>query len=475
MSDSTNQGGDTSSIALKSGIWFTVCNIVTKSVGFLTTPIFARLLTKSEFGNYNNFTTWTGIILLVTSLNLESSMIRARYDHAGDLDTYVASMSWLSCLSTLIWFVLFMVFIEPAQNLLSLNKVEIKAMFLYLLFDPTIQLFQTKERYQYKYKSTVAITLLVVVGTALLSVLLVLLMQDKLEGRIIGTVAPIILIGFALMLVLFRNAKGINYSYWKYALPFTLPFIPHLLSMYLLGSMDKVMIKQICGAEDLALYSLAYTVGTIVSLLITSMNNAFSPWLGEQLSRKNYSQIKRVSVPYVGFFAFASICMVLITPEILIILGGEGYSEARFVIPQIFAGCLMQFIYCMYVNVEQFEKKTVGMAIASVCAASFNYITNYIFIRKYGYIAASYTTFFSYLVLMLLHLYLVKRIGRSSVFDNMKILLIGAIGSVMLISTNCIFNNAIIRYGIFAAVLVVVLMLAYIKRELITLIIRRGQ
>lgn len=467
-----NRSIDSSITALKSGVWFAICNIVTKSVGFLTIPIFARLLTKSEFGNYNNFTTWTGMILPITSLNLESSMICARYDYEEDYDSYVASMSCLSCLSTLVWFVLCMIFIVPAQNLLSLNRTEIMAMFLYLLFYPTIQIFQTKERYQYRYKSTVAITLLVVAGTALLSVVLVILMQNKLEGRIIGTVVPIIIIGLVLLYVIFKNANGIKLTYWKYALPFTIPFIPHLLSMYLLGSMDKVMIKQICGAEDLALYSLAYTVGTIVSLLVTSMNNAFSPWLGEQLSSNNDSKIKKVSVPYVGFFTFAAICVVLVAPEILLILGGQSYAEARYVIPQIFAGCLMQFIYCMYVNVEQYEKKTVGMAIASVIAASFNYITNYIFIRKFGYIAASYTTFFSYLLLMLLHIYLANRIGKGNVFDSRKILLIGALGSALLISTNVIFDYIIIRYCVFAVLLICMLVIACKKRGMIKQFIR---
>lgn len=467
--------GQSSSVILKSGIWFTICNIVTKSVGFLTTPIFTRLLTKAEFGDYNNFTTWTGIILLITSLNLESSIIRARYEFGDDLDNYVASMSFLSCLSTLVWFVLFLCFINPAQELLSLSRMQIYGMFLYLMFYPTIQLFQTRERYQYRYQSTVLITLLVIVGTALLSVFLVLLMENKLAGRIIGTVAPVVAIGLILLFVIFKKANGINTSYWKYALPFTLPFIPHLLSMYLLGSMDKVMIRQICGSEDLAMYSLAYTVGTIITLMVNSMNSAFSPWLGEQLSKKEYSRVRKISVPYVGLFTIFALIAVMVTPEILLILGGKSYAEAKNVIPQIFAGCLMQFIYCMYVNVEQFEKKTVGMAAVSVLAATFNYVTNYIFIRKYGYIAASYTTFFSYLLLMLMHMWLVRRIDRQDVYNNSVILLMGGMGSVLLISMNLIFEMTMLRYVVFLVFLVVILASAYLKKDMILKYIRRRQ
>lgn len=465
MTKSDQEKKTSTTLVVKSGLWYTICNVLTKSVGFLTTPIFTRLLTKAEFGEYNNFATWTGIFLLITSLNLEASMIRARYEFKDDIDSYVASMSILSELSTLFWFVLFCLFIEPAERFLALNSTEICAMFLYLLFYPSIQLFQTKERFEYRYKTTVLITLLVVVGTAFLSVVLVLLMKDKLFARIIGMVVPVIILGLLIQVLIVSRGKKVRIKYWDYALPFTLPFIPHLLSMYLLGSMDKVMIRHICGAEDLALYSLAYTVGTIITLLVSSMNNAFAPWLGDQLSKNNYEKIKCVSVPYVGLFTLFSIVSILITPEALQVLGGQGYLEAQFVIPQVFAGCLMQFIYCMYVNVEQFEKKTVGMAGASITAAIFNYITNYFFIKKYGYIAASYTTFFSYLILMILHIYLVRKIFKTGVYNDKMIFLIAIIGSVVLLLMNFVFRFIILRYVLFSLLLAGISIGAYINRS----------
>ena len=61
--------------AIKSGIWFTASNFLIKGIGFITTPIFTRLLTKAEFGEFNNFRTWVNILLILTSLNLESSLI----------------------------------------------------------------------------------------------------------------------------------------------------------------------------------------------------------------------------------------------------------------------------------------------------------------------------------------------------------------------------------------------------------------
>ena len=74
-------------------------------------------------------------------------------------------------------------------------------------------------------------------------------------------------------------------------------------------------------------------------------------------------------------------------------------------------GCVCQFMYTLYVNIEQYKKKTVGMAIASVTAALINYALNALFIPKYGYIAAAYTTLFGYLVLFIIHMLIVKSLG----------------------------------------------------------------
>ena len=137
-------GQQNSSVAaVKSGVWFTVCHMLTKTVGFLTTPIFARILTKAEFGDYNNFHTWIGIFLYVTSLNLDASLIRAKYDYKDELDDYISSMVCLSMISTVTWYGVTLLLISTVEKLTLMSQFEIHAMFLYLLFYPAIQIFQT--------------------------------------------------------------------------------------------------------------------------------------------------------------------------------------------------------------------------------------------------------------------------------------------------------------------------------------------
>ena len=72
--------------ALKSGVWYTLSNFLVKSIGFITTPIFTRLLTKEDFGLYNNYLSWLAIITIIVTFNLDSTLISARYDFENKFD-----------------------------------------------------------------------------------------------------------------------------------------------------------------------------------------------------------------------------------------------------------------------------------------------------------------------------------------------------------------------------------------------------
>ena len=68
-----------------------------------------------------------------------------------------------------------------------MSRYYLNCMLVYLLFLPAINMFQARERYYFKYKISVFASSLLKnypVGTALLSVLLVMTMNDRLEGRI---------------------------------------------------------------------------------------------------------------------------------------------------------------------------------------------------------------------------------------------------------------------------------------------------
>ena len=455
------------STALKSGIWFTASNFIMRGIGFITTPIFTRLMSKTEYGDFSNIQTWMMIMLYITSLDLEASLIRATYDFKEDIDRYIHSLITLSILSTSCFGVITIVFRSRFITLFSMDNLYINCMLVYLLFCPAVNIFQNAERFQYKYKWTVATSLSISIGSSLLAVILVMQMKDRLQGRTLGYIIPTVVIGLIISIYYFIKGRPLNIDYWKYALQISLPYIPHLLSMYLLSNMDRVMIKRFIGSESAALYSLAYTCGMIITILVTSVNSAFGPWLAEKLSKEEYLSIKKMSVPYVAVFSVMAFGMVLITPEILYIMGGTPYLEAKYVMPPVAAGCLLQFVYCMYVNVEQYEKKTVGMAFASIIAAAMNFVLNYICIPRFGYVAAAYTTFAGYFILLIMHMWLVHKMGMSDIYDNRRMFVIAVAASALMFISNILLDKNGLRWGLIVIYLIILIYTAVRNKKLI--------
>jgi len=231
------------------------------------------------------------------------------------------------------------------------------------------------------------------------------------------------------------------------------------------------MITRICGAEDNALYSLAYSCGAAITVFVVSLNTAFSTWLGEKLHNNEYDEIRKISKYYILFFVFIACGIILITPELLFVMGGNSYSDAIYVLPPVAFGCVCQFLYTMYVNVEQFKKKTVGMALASVIAALSNYGLNSLLIPRYGYIVAAYTTLISYALLLFIHMFLVKRIGLLRVYSTKTVFFVLLFMCCYTLIINHIIVNNTIRYSmlIVYALVSVLLMIRY-RRILLNLL-----
>ena len=144
--------------ALKSGVWYTVANFIMRGIGFITMPIFTRLLSHDEFGLYSNYASWLQTFTMFVTLNLASTFISARFDFEDDFDGYISSVLSLSTVSTLIWLLIINLFPAWFASITGVEFKYLNIMMLYLLFAAAIDMFQTRERYFFRYKISVFIS-----------------------------------------------------------------------------------------------------------------------------------------------------------------------------------------------------------------------------------------------------------------------------------------------------------------------------
>lgn len=476
---SERQSAQGAHIVAKAGLWYTVCNFLFRGMAFITTPIFTRLMSKADLGAFSNFASWASILLVVTSFQLSQSVIRSKLEHEDDMDCYIWSILSFSTIWTLVVYLVFCLFPGFFADLLQIEWKYVHLLFLYLLTAPAYSMLVTKHRAFYKYKTFVVLTGIMVVSGTICSLLLVILMQDKCAGRLYGYYVPHIIIGAFIFLYLIVKGKRIKIEYWKYACVICLPLVPHVLSMYLLSTSDKAIITRLCGAEYTAVYAVAYSAYHIVTILFDSMNKAFAPWLLESLHHEKYAEIRKTSKIYIGVFMALVIGVFLLIPEIILLLGGRQYENAIPCLPPLLASCVFQLIYTMYVNVEFYEKKTVGVAAGTMVAAAVNIALNFIFIPmapERGYIIAAYTTLIGYMLLFVIHYFLVKRMKMQHVFNiyfNLAVLA-GTLAVASMVSWLYAINP-LLRYGFTLLYGALVLFVGLRNKERILGIFRRNK
>ncbi|MBR1893167.1 MAG: oligosaccharide flippase family protein [Lachnospiraceae bacterium] len=307
--------------ALKAGAWYTASSFLRKGIGFISGPIFVTLLTKKEYGIQSNFAAWFSMAAVLCTLNLKSSVSRAKFDYEDNFDQYLSSITFFGTASTAFFYFIVMLFQDFFVNLFGFDMIYIHVMFLELLIAPSLDILQAKHRIQQKYKVQVAISIFISLSSTFVSLFMAYSCRNRLFGKIMGAeITNMVIYAVVFVYVMYKGRKLIDFNAWKYAAAYSVPMIPHLLSNNVLGSGDKMMITKICGSEANGMYSLAYQGGMIVATLMTCFNQAMVPWLFEKLHAKGYGIIRKVNRYYMAGFSVIVLGSVLLAPEVRWIL-----------------------------------------------------------------------------------------------------------------------------------------------------------
>ncbi|MBO5551472.1 MAG: oligosaccharide flippase family protein [Lachnospiraceae bacterium] len=475
---------DNAGKAARSGIWYVISNVMIRAVGIITAPIYTHLLTTAETGYANNFNNYVSIFYVITGLCLIYSVGRAKLDFSGressggtlygaggkkrriqgsEFDAYMSAIQGLSSIFGAFILILIMLF-SPETGMLGFEKPVVIILFAYLTLFPSIDYMQYKLRFEYRYKENIAVSVFITVATVVLSVALILLMQDNRGfAKILGTVIPSAAVALICYIVLLLRGRClVNIKYWKYALMIGLPMIPHGLAMILLARIDVSMIQKLCDYSAVGLYTSGYTIGSLLMFITNAVGNAWIPLFNERLDAGNTDAIRRDNKILMEAGCFMTLCFIAVAPEVVRLLYAEPYRESMWVVAPVALGTLCQYFYTNYVNAELFYKKTACIAVNSCLAAVINVVLNYIFIRRFGYIAAAYTTLAGYFILMLLHYFATVHILKKKIYNDglYFMLLILTIAAGLLIGS--LYGGTAVRY---LAAAVLILFLAWLWRR----------
>lgn len=458
------------SIEKKAFLWFAICNFVQKSIAFITVPIFTRIMPASEYGIYAVYQSWYLIISIFTTFNLSSGVYNKGLIKFNR-DNFTLSMVILSNLITTVWLFIYLCSRAFWENISGLSSILIFSMFIDSFFGILIQFWTARQRFEYKYKSMVIVTIMTAVVSTIISLLAVIISQNKANVRVLSMVLVNAIIGIVIYCLFVIRGRTVGFiGYCKYAIKFNLPLIPHYLSLIVLQQSDRIFIAKMAGEDKAAIYSIAYSVSTIMVFAINALTSAFTPYVYNNLKNNQSKKISDVTNKLLLVVAGMNLCVILFGPEIISFFAPKQYSEAIWAIPPVATSVFFMFFYNVFTIVEFYYEKTSYVMMASVLGAILNIILNYIFISKFGYIAAAYTTLICYILFAILHYYYANRVLKNNNhkfgFNTRYVCIVSLFSLSELIIMLPLYNNIFLRYLV---IIILFLIMVLNRKKLIIL------
>ncbi len=368
----------------------------------LSLAILTRLLTPAEYGILSLFVSVVAVSSIILELNFRGAVNRYWSEADGDYPDFLHSIL-LGCAGFVMVFLAFgWVFRNSWGALLGLDG---HLFFLALICGALRIPWNLAWKQDVAMEASRAYSVRLSIRSLLTSVAgaawVYLLSSDRYMGQIYALLAVGGLMGALTLAILVRTARGgkWNARHLKYALLFGIPLMPHALSTFLLSLSDRVVVSHFAGYADTGLYALAYDVGAITGTAAMALNQAWLPQFLDLRKAGNTTQIAVLSRTL--SISFTSICCLalLMARELMFLLGGESFRVALPVIPVVIMGQAALFLATLYANYTFYRKRTGLISLATMFAAVINVALNIWLVPLYGYAAAAWTTWFSYILL----------------------------------------------------------------------------
>jgi O-antigen/teichoic acid export membrane protein len=403
---------------IKSLFQFSVGQWVAALISFITTPITTWLIIPDEFGKAAMFTLAFNLILNIVLLGADQSFARFFYERPENKRSNLLWESLLPSLSIGIFtFIIIGIFWQELSTLLFGDANHFTPI---LLLDITV-FVAIIERYalllvrmKKRGKTYSLIKVINSLANAVFTILYALLIDRSFYAVIIGLFFSHLCSATVAILyeknIWFKKTK-IGKNNIKAIIKYGLPFVPTFLVLWIFQSIDRIAIRNYCDFAEVGLYTAAFKIVAVMSLIQNSFINYWVPVSYESYEKNpnNTSIFERVSL-FVSAIMFISGMGIVIFKDLIFLLLESSYRPAAGLTSFLLLMPIIDTVsYVTTVGIN-FKKKTYLYIIRATIAALINVAGNIILVPKYGAEGAAVSTAISYVVYFFIGTYFSQKL-----------------------------------------------------------------
>jgi O-antigen/teichoic acid export membrane protein len=443
---------------LKNTSIYTLGAILPKLGAFIFLPIYLNYLTQEEYGIVTSMLVLNGFFVVFFTLCLPRSLYRIYYDYKDEKDKEILVGTITSAVLIIGLLVTFLMYVFNSKIELIFKDIPffpyywltILLTFCQAIVSIPVILIQIKEKaFQF-----ILLNIVFFILKSLLIFWFIIYKSEGVEGYLKGElIAAIISIPVYYFLIRKQIKFTIKTTVLTKTLLYSIPLIPGIFSAWILDLSDRIFIENYIGPADVGLYSLAYQISGVVSILTSSFKQAYDPYFYKIANTTEVKEAKirlyKTNNLFLKITIFISFLVVFFSRELVIMFFDESYWEAFLIIPIIsLSYVISQSIGLLNVMMYQ-EKKTLYTMTTLIVSALVNIILNFILIPRIGIYGAAWSTVASVIV----NLFISYQFAKKTFFVpfNWKelLLIVGTLCTLFyifyLFPLENIFNSIIIK------------------------------
>ena len=422
-------------------------SMLQKAAAFLLIPLYTRHLSPSEYGIVGLAQSIQGMLSLLIGLGLFSALARLYYDYRDKpnvLRSYITStflfLAIIGLVATLAlnrWgSVLWERFSGGQVPFAPYIQMALWLAYVDNLFRIPVTLYRTAQR----AKAFIAANFGVFLVSTAAIIYFVVGKKMGAKGLLLGDLIANGLAVTVLVGLLFRQyfSPVFNWEHIRSSLSFGLPLVPHAVASWALVAIDRILLES--GGVSLAqigYYNLGYQLGLVMSLLVFSINQAWSPYYYDLMKTVPNPEDKIRKMIYLYIALIGGICLIgiLFSNELVTLVAPDRYKDAVvFVSPILFGHLLLGFYYLASVPLFYF-KRTIVIPFITLSGAALNIILNLWWIPEWGAMGSAWATAVSYGVTFIIAFAISQRHQRIDIPLSKFATLIGLILAAVVLTT----------------------------------------
>lgn len=382
---------------VKNSTLYTISAFIQKGSGFLLLPVYTAYLSPADYGSLNLIASITGFlsILLLVSLNGAANRYHFKYQTAKGRSAVWGTILLMVFFNSLFWGLIIILFhgilIDPLAEgvpfypLLLLAVLGTMLSPMYLLYQQWLQCMQDGVKY--------AINLFWnFVLQTILNLVLLIIFHQEVFGIILSTfIVSFLFFLYSMIKFLPHVSLSFDEKIAKSAIRYSLPLIPHSISGYLSVMLDRILLNRMVGMQQVGLYSIANQFGSILNIVTSSINQAFTPWLYEKMEQQynedNFQSIYKFAEMSNVLCCFIAYLITMFSPELIQLMASDSFYSSWQPIIFVSFGYVLNGLYFFF-SKSLFLSHTKYVMIISISTVALNLLFNLILIPRFSYLGA---------------------------------------------------------------------------------------